>query len=171
MEIFGVCIYEGLGKKLHGMNELPQLCKQSHIFCHSSYFGIFIYVQVDAMFGLTQHAGLLRSLLTTFTKAQNRQTIFASATIPQHSQFIRKCISEKWVKVRNLSPFSPFTSRLLQDPFIIYCADFLKEVINVYKLNIDYVHQYRHVIQTELIKLQFQESLSVNLLGLREASY
>lgn len=54
--------------------------------------------EVDAMFGMTQHVALLRSLLTAFTPVQNRQTILASATIPQHSQFIRKCISEKWVK-------------------------------------------------------------------------
>lgn len=54
--------------------------------------------EVDAMFGLTKHLGLLRSLLTVHTTAQKRQTIFASATILQHSQFIQKCISEKWVK-------------------------------------------------------------------------
>lgn len=54
--------------------------------------------EVDAMFRLTQHVGLLRILLTAHTVAQNRQTIFASATIPQHNQFIQKCISEKWVK-------------------------------------------------------------------------
>ena len=51
------------------------------------------------MFGQTQHIALLRKLLTSCTLAQNRQTIFASATIPQHNQFIQKCISEKWVKV------------------------------------------------------------------------
>ncbi|MCO5569822.1 hypothetical protein L7F22_023536 [Adiantum nelumboides] len=54
--------------------------------------------EVDAMFGMSQHVALLRALLTALPSAQTRQTIFASATIPQHSQFIRKCISEKWVK-------------------------------------------------------------------------
>ncbi|KAI5076163.1 hypothetical protein GOP47_0008228 [Adiantum capillus-veneris] len=56
------------------------------------------WLKVDAMFGMSQHVALLRALLSALTSAQNRQTIFASATIPQHGQFIRKCISEKWVK-------------------------------------------------------------------------
>jgi superfamily II DNA/RNA helicase len=37
-------------------------------------------------------------LLSSRTKAfkNNRQTIFASATIPQHNHFIRQCIKNKW---------------------------------------------------------------------------
>jgi ATP-dependent helicase YprA (DUF1998 family) len=58
--------------------------------------------QVDALFGQTEHIALLRKLLASCSSAQDRQTIFASATIPQHNQFIQKCITEKWVKVSKL---------------------------------------------------------------------
>ncbi|KAH7282659.1 hypothetical protein KP509_35G042200 [Ceratopteris richardii] len=53
--------------------------------------------EVDAMFGMSQHVSMLRMLLSNVS-SKNRQTIFASATIPQHSQFIRKCVAEKWLR-------------------------------------------------------------------------
>eukprot|EP00250_Pteridium_aquilinum_P028530 c37318_g1_i1 orf=57-1565(+) len=78
---------------------LPCICKMIETKnLKTNAVSTLVIDEVDAMFGLTQHAGLLRTLLTIFTVAQNRQTILASATIPQHIQFIRKCISEKWVK-------------------------------------------------------------------------
>lgn len=78
---------------------LPCICKMIETKnLKTNAVNTLVIDEVDAMFGLTQHAGLLRKLLTTYTHAQNRHTIFASATIPQHIQFIRKCIGEKWVK-------------------------------------------------------------------------
>ncbi|XP_049934149.1 DEAD-box ATP-dependent RNA helicase 58, chloroplastic isoform X2 [Nymphaea colorata] len=40
----------------------------------------------------------LRKLLTSYSTIDNRQTIFASASIPQHNHFLSECIQQKWTK-------------------------------------------------------------------------
>lgn len=55
--------------------------------------------QVDAMMGAAKEGGYLQKLLSEYTRPQQRQTILASATIPQHRRFLNDCIQNKWVKV------------------------------------------------------------------------
>lgn len=55
--------------------------------------------QVDAMMGAAKEGGHLQKLLSEYSRPQQRQTILASATIPQHRRFLNDCIQNKWVKV------------------------------------------------------------------------
>ncbi|XP_024534047.1 DEAD-box ATP-dependent RNA helicase 58, chloroplastic [Selaginella moellendorffii] len=41
---------------------------------------------------------LVSNLLTKYSFAEKRQTIFASATVPQHNRFIHDCVQNKWTK-------------------------------------------------------------------------
>lgn len=50
------------------------------------------------MFGSKQVSSL-RKLLTSYSSIDSRQTIFASASIPQHRRFLHDCIQQKWTKV------------------------------------------------------------------------
>lgn len=54
--------------------------------------------EVDAMMGAAKEGGHLHKLLSEYTRPQQRQTILASATIPQHRRFLNDCIQNKWVK-------------------------------------------------------------------------
>ncbi|KAG0588713.1 hypothetical protein KC19_2G263900 [Ceratodon purpureus] len=54
--------------------------------------------EVDAMMGAAKEGGHLQKLLSEYTRPQQRQTILASATIPQHRRFLNDCIQNKWVK-------------------------------------------------------------------------
>jgi hypothetical protein len=56
-------------------------------------------VQVDAMMGAAKEGGHLQKLLSVHTRPEQRQTILASATIPQHRRFLQDCIQNKWTKV------------------------------------------------------------------------
>ena len=51
------------------------------------------------MFNSSKQAGSLRKLLTSYSSTNNRQTVFASASIPQHRRFLHDCIQQKWTKV------------------------------------------------------------------------
>lgn len=51
------------------------------------------------MMGAAKEGGHLHKLLSEYTRPQQRQTILASATIPQHRRFLNDCIQNKWVKV------------------------------------------------------------------------
>lgn len=70
-----------------------------HDFVLHSCGGYFSLVQVDFMFNSSKHAGSLRKLLTSYSSSVNRQTIFASASIPQHRRFLYDCVQQKWTKV------------------------------------------------------------------------
>lgn len=48
---------------------------------------------------MQQEGNQLQNLLAVHTRADQRQTIFASATVPQHNRFMRDCIQNKWAKV------------------------------------------------------------------------
>jgi superfamily II DNA/RNA helicase len=56
-------------------------------------------VQVDAMMGAAKEGGHLQKLLSVHTHPEQRQTILASATIPQHRRFLQDCVQNKWTKV------------------------------------------------------------------------
>lgn len=51
------------------------------------------------MFNSSKHVSSLRKLLTSYSSCNNRQTVFASASIPQHRRFVYDCIQQKWTKV------------------------------------------------------------------------
>ncbi|GMY27490.1 DEAD-box ATP-dependent RNA helicase 58, chloroplastic isoform X1 [Fagus crenata] len=58
----------------------------------------------------------LRKLLTSYSSLNNRQTIFASASIPQHRRFVHDCIQQKWTKSDvvhvHVNPIQPMPSCL-----------------------------------------------------------
>ena len=65
-----------------------QIAKNSQLFC-----------QVDFIFGSAKQVTSLRKILNSYTAASSRQTIFASASIPQHNRFVHDCVQHKWTKV------------------------------------------------------------------------
>ncbi|BFI31916.1 hypothetical protein MPTK2_4g00850 [Marchantia polymorpha subsp. ruderalis] len=54
--------------------------------------------EVDTLLGSAKEGNNLQNLLAVHTRATDRQTIFASATIPQHNRFLHDCIQNKWAK-------------------------------------------------------------------------
>lgn len=56
--------------------------------------------EVDAVTSNTKFSGSgsLKKLLAALSPTAKRQTIFASATIPQHNVFLRECVKNKWTK-------------------------------------------------------------------------
>lgn len=59
---------------------------------------VLVIDEVDSIFGAAKQTYLLRKLLTSYTTIEKRQTIFASASIPQHRRFLHDCIQHKWTK-------------------------------------------------------------------------
>lgn len=51
------------------------------------------------MFNSSKQVQSLRKLLTSHSSIENRQTVFASASIPQHNRFLHDCVQQKWTKV------------------------------------------------------------------------
>jgi hypothetical protein len=58
-----------------------------------------LFGQVDFIFGSSKQVNSLRKILNSYTAASGRQTIFASASIPQHNRFVHDCVQHKWTKV------------------------------------------------------------------------
>ncbi|XP_057862234.2 DEAD-box ATP-dependent RNA helicase 58, chloroplastic isoform X2 [Cryptomeria japonica] len=87
---------------------------------------VLVTDEVDSIFGAAKQTYLLRKLLTSYTSINNRQTIFASASIPQHRQFIDNCIQQKWTKRDvvhvHVHPIEPMPSRL-SHRYITYQKD------------------------------------------------
>ncbi|XP_028088846.1 DEAD-box ATP-dependent RNA helicase 58, chloroplastic-like isoform X2 [Camellia sinensis] len=50
------------------------------------------------MFNSSKQVSSFRKLLISYSLRNNRQTIFASASIPQHRRFLSDCIQQKWTK-------------------------------------------------------------------------
>lgn len=59
---------------------------------------VLVIDEVDFMFNSSEEVSSLRKLLTSYSLSNNRQTVFASASIPQHRRFLYDCIQEKWTK-------------------------------------------------------------------------
>ncbi|KAL3727356.1 hypothetical protein ACJRO7_032139 [Eucalyptus globulus] len=59
---------------------------------------ILVIDEVDFMFNSSKQVSSLRKLLTSYSSSNNRQTVFASASIPQHKRFLHDCIQQKWTK-------------------------------------------------------------------------
>lgn len=59
---------------------------------------VLVIDEVDFMFNSSKQVRSLKKLLTSYSKHSNRQTIFASASIPQHRHFLFDCMQQKWTK-------------------------------------------------------------------------
>ncbi|KAK2988968.1 hypothetical protein RJ640_000768 [Escallonia rubra] len=96
------------------MDSLCQMLER-HIFKLDS-LQVLVIDEVDFMINSSKQASSVRKLLTSFSSSNNRQTIFASASIPQHRRFLYDCIQQKWTKVDvvhvHVNPIEPMPSRL-----------------------------------------------------------
>ncbi|XP_010024385.2 DEAD-box ATP-dependent RNA helicase 58, chloroplastic isoform X3 [Eucalyptus grandis] len=74
------------------------------------------WLKVDFMFNSSKQVSSLRKLLTSYSSCNNRQTVFTSASIPQHNRFLHDCIQQKWTKGDvvhvHLNPIQPMPSCL-----------------------------------------------------------
>lgn len=59
---------------------------------------VLVVDEVDYMFNSSKHVSFLRKLLTSYSSINSRQTVFASASVPQHKRFLYDCIQQKWTK-------------------------------------------------------------------------
>ncbi|KAF5773523.1 putative RNA helicase [Helianthus annuus] len=83
---------------------------------------VLVIDEVDFMFNSSSQVSSLRKLLISYSSINNRQTIFASASIPQHRRFLYDCIQQKWTKADvvhiHANPVQPMPARL-QHRFLI----------------------------------------------------
>ncbi|CAA7061960.1 unnamed protein product [Microthlaspi erraticum] len=70
---------------------------EKHIFRLDS-VKVLVVDEVDFLFYSSKQVGSVRKLLTSFSSCDKRQTVFASASIPQHKHFVHDCIQQKWTK-------------------------------------------------------------------------
>ncbi|KAK6130314.1 hypothetical protein DH2020_035934 [Rehmannia glutinosa] len=77
---------------------------------------VLVIDEVDFMFNSSKEVSSLKKLLTTYSSINNRQTIFASASIPQHRRFMYDCIQQKWTQADvvhvHVNPVEPMPSCL-----------------------------------------------------------
>uniref|UniRef100_A0A5B7AZ80 RNA helicase n=2 Tax=Davidia involucrata TaxID=16924 RepID=A0A5B7AZ80_DAVIN len=77
---------------------------------------VLVIDEVDFMFNSSKQVSSLRKLLTSYSLSNSRQTVFASASIPQHRRFLYDCIQQKWTKGDvvhvHVNPIEPMPSRL-----------------------------------------------------------
>lgn len=59
---------------------------------------VLVVDEVDFLFYSSKQAGPVRKLLTSFSSCDKRQTVLASASIPQHKHFVHDCMQQKWTK-------------------------------------------------------------------------
>ncbi|KAI3927853.1 hypothetical protein MKW98_023454 [Papaver atlanticum] len=59
---------------------------------------VLVVDEVDFMFNSSKQIHSVKKLLTLYSKFSSRQTVFASASIPQHNRFVSDCIQQKWTK-------------------------------------------------------------------------
>ncbi|CAM6119692.1 unnamed protein product [Calypogeia fissa] len=93
--------------------------------------------EVDTMMGAAKEGNQLQNLLAVHTRREQRQTIFASATVPQHNRFIRDCIQNKWAKVDlvhiHVSPEVMMPEYLLHRYVVCNKEDKLQTLVSVLK--------------------------------------
>lgn len=91
---------------LLGRSHLEHYLFRKHILdTKDSNVSCYLFDQVDFIFYSSNQVSSLRKLLTSFSSCNDRQTVFASASIPQHRRFLHDCIQQKWMKVYMLLPF------------------------------------------------------------------
>ncbi|XP_010551761.1 PREDICTED: DEAD-box ATP-dependent RNA helicase 58, chloroplastic isoform X1 [Tarenaya hassleriana] len=59
---------------------------------------VLVVDEVDFLFYSSKQVSSVRRLLTSFSSCDKRQTVFASASIPQHNRFVHDCVQQKWTK-------------------------------------------------------------------------
>ncbi|XP_073099573.1 DEAD-box ATP-dependent RNA helicase 58, chloroplastic isoform X4 [Elaeis guineensis] len=110
---------------LHAQAEPPQivvatigsLCQmlEKHVLKLEA-MRVLVIDEVDFMFNSSKQVHLLRKLLTSYSAISSRQTILASATIPQHNRFVHDCVQQKWTKNDvvhvHVNPVEPMPSNL-----------------------------------------------------------
>ncbi|KAL8105163.1 DEAD-box ATP-dependent RNA helicase 58, chloroplastic isoform X1 [Apium graveolens] len=76
---------------------------------------VLVIDEVDFMFNSSKQISAVRKLLNLYS-ANSRQTIFASASVPQHNRFLYDCIQQKWTKSDvvhvHVNPIEPMPSCL-----------------------------------------------------------
>ncbi|CAL5059172.1 unnamed protein product [Urochloa decumbens] len=96
---------------------VPSLCQmvERRAFTLQS-IRVLVIDEVDFIFGSSKQVSSLRKILTSYSAASSRQTIFASASIPQHNRFLHDCIQHKWTKGDvvhvHVNPVQPMPSHL-----------------------------------------------------------
>ncbi|KAH6808850.1 P-loop containing nucleoside triphosphate hydrolases superfamily protein [Perilla frutescens var. frutescens] len=77
---------------------------------------VLVIDEVDFMFNSSKEVSSLKKLLTVYSSINSRQTVFASASIPQHRRFVYDCIQQKWTKANvahvHVNPIEPMPSCL-----------------------------------------------------------
>ncbi|EXB55009.1 DEAD-box ATP-dependent RNA helicase 58 [Morus notabilis] len=77
---------------------------------------VLVIDEVDFIFNSSKQVSSLRKLLTSYSTISNRQTVFASASIPQHRRFLHECVQQKWTKSNvvhvHVNPIEPMPSCL-----------------------------------------------------------
>ncbi|KAG2649844.1 DEAD-box ATP-dependent RNA helicase 58, chloroplastic-like [Panicum virgatum] len=77
---------------------------------------VLVIDEVDFIFGSSKQVSSLRKILTSYSAASSRQTIFASASIPQHNRFLHDCVQHKWTKSDvvhvHVNPVQPMPAHL-----------------------------------------------------------
>ncbi|KAJ4722397.1 DEAD-box ATP-dependent RNA helicase [Melia azedarach] len=78
---------------------IGSLCQliEKHIFKLES-MRVLVIDEVDFLFNSSKQVSSLKKLLGSYSSCNNRQTLFASASIPQHRRFLHDCIQQKWTK-------------------------------------------------------------------------
>ncbi|XP_038877244.1 DEAD-box ATP-dependent RNA helicase 58, chloroplastic isoform X1 [Benincasa hispida] len=86
-------------------------------FLNLGSLNVLVIDEVDFMFSSSKQVSSLKKLLTSYSSFNNRQTVFASASIPQHRHFLHDCIQQKWTKNNvihiHINPIQPMPSCLL----------------------------------------------------------
>nr|CAB3449463.1 unnamed protein product [Digitaria exilis] len=96
---------------------VPSLCQmvERRAFTLQS-MRVLVIDEVDFIFGSSKQVSSLRKILTSYSAASSRQTIFASASIPQHNRFLHDCVQHKWTKSDvvhvHVNPVQPMPSHI-----------------------------------------------------------
>ncbi|KAL5098946.1 hypothetical protein RYX36_003273 [Vicia faba] len=76
---------------------------------------VLVIDEVDFIFNSSKQASSLRKILT-YSSCNNHQTVFSSASIPQHNRFLNEVVQQKWTKRDvihiHVNPVEPMPSRL-----------------------------------------------------------
>ncbi|CAN0856624.1 DEAD-box ATP-dependent RNA helicase 58, chloroplastic [Linum grandiflorum] len=78
---------------------IASLCQMldKHVFKLDA-IEVLVIDEVDFLFNSSKQVSSLKKLLTIYSSSASRQTVFASASIPQHKRFMYDCIQQKWTK-------------------------------------------------------------------------
>ncbi|GAB4851125.1 DEAD-box ATP-dependent RNA helicase 58, chloroplastic [Ancistrocladus abbreviatus] len=96
---------------------IASLCQmlEKHVF-NLEATKVLVIDEVDFIFSSSQQVSSIKRLLTTYSSSRIRQTIFSSASIPQHRRFLHDCIQQKWTKNNAVhvyvNPVEPMPARI-----------------------------------------------------------